>query len=124
MAIRRAFAIAATVAFSTLGSVMAAPQLMSTCAEDSPEKLGKPGCTVIATKELPEGLKAPVYWHIDRFPSVQQARAAAGAAGVGFEAYGTPWLVTIEAQTSNHHGGEHVAQVGPLPLPAASRYKL
>jgi len=29
--------------------------------------------------------------------------------------------MTIESQTSNHHGVRHVAQVGPLPLPRAAK---
>ena len=44
----------------------AAAQLMSTCAADSPERRGEIGCTVFATKPLPD-LKEPVFWHIDRF---------------------------------------------------------
>lgn len=29
--------------------------------------------------------------------------------------------MTIESQTSDHHGGTHVAHVGPLPLPRAPK---
>ena len=43
---------------------------------------------------------------------------------MAFEAAGTPWLMTIESQTSDHHGGRHVAQAGPLPLPRAPKYSM
>ena len=99
-------------------------QLMSTCAEDSPERRGGLGCSIVESKLLPADLQEPLFWHIDRFDSLQRARAAVNAASVAFEAAGTAWLMTIEARPSDHHGGTHVAQVGPLPLPKAPRYSL
>lgn len=102
----------------------ASAQLMSTCAENSPERQGEIGCTIIATKTLPDGLKAPVFWHIDRFQSLARARESEGAASVAFEAGGTAWLMTIESQTADHHGGRHEVQVGPLQLPQAAKYAM
>ena len=32
--------------------------------------------------------------------------------------------MTIERETTDHHGGQHVARVGPLPLPRATRYAM
>jgi quercetin dioxygenase-like cupin family protein len=32
--------------------------------------------------------------------------------------------MTVEHQTEEHHGGSHVASIGPLPLPAADRYTM
>jgi quercetin dioxygenase-like cupin family protein len=55
---------------------------------------------------------------------LERARTAVGPTSVAFEADGTSWLMTIESQTSDHHGGRHVAQVGPLPLPRAPRYAM
>jgi quercetin dioxygenase-like cupin family protein len=75
-------------------------------------------------KDLPADLKEPVYWHIDKFKSMERARAAAGPAGIAIEADGRAWLMTIEAQISDHHGGQHETEVGPLPLPQAARYGL
>jgi quercetin dioxygenase-like cupin family protein len=103
---------------------IAAAQLMSTCAPDSPERRGGIGCSIIESKPFPEGLRSPVFWHIDRFDSLDAARAAVGPAGIAFDAGGTSWLMTIESETSNHHGGRHVTHVGPLPLPKATRYAM
>jgi quercetin dioxygenase-like cupin family protein len=102
----------------------ASAQLMSTCVENSPERRGGIGCSIVESKVLPTGLKEPLFWHIDRFDSPERARTAVGPASIAFEAAGTSWLMTIESQTSDHHGGQHVAQVGPLPLPQAPKYSM
>jgi quercetin dioxygenase-like cupin family protein len=65
-----------------------------------------------------------VFWHIDRFDSLERARAAVGPASIAFGAAGTSWLMTIESDASDHHGGIHVAQVGPLALPRAAKYAM
>jgi quercetin dioxygenase-like cupin family protein len=114
----------AVVVLSVFIAKMAAAQLMTTCAEDSPERRGGLGCTIIVSTALPDGLKEPVFWHIDRFASLERARAAAGPASAAFDAGGTSWLMTIESQTADHHGGEHVVEVGPLPLPRSAKYRL
>jgi quercetin dioxygenase-like cupin family protein len=103
---------------------IAAAQLMSLCAPDSPERRGGIGCSIVESKVLPDGLKEPVLWHIDRFDSLERARAAVGPSSIALEAAGTSWLMTIESQTSDHHGGTHVAHVGPLPLPRAPKYAM
>ena len=94
-------------------------QLADNCAENSPERSGGIGCGIIGSKLLPESLDGPLFWHIDRFDSLPLARAAAGPAAIALEAAGVAWLMTIESRTAGHHGGVHVAEVGPLPLPDA-----
>jgi len=110
--------------FSMLTANRATAQLASTCVENSPERLGEVGCSIIENKPLPDGLKEPLFWHIDRFDSAERARTAVGPTSVAFDADGTSWLMTIESQTSDHHGGRHVAQAGPLPLPRAPKYSM
>jgi quercetin dioxygenase-like cupin family protein len=105
-------------------SAPAAAQLMSTCVENSPERRGEIGCSIIESKPLPEGLKPPLFWHIDRFDSLERARTAVGPTSIAFEAAGTAWLTTIEAESADHHGGRHVTTVGPLPLPQAQKYAM
>ena len=114
----------AVMLLSLLRANMVSAQLASTCVENSPERRGELGCSIIENKLLPGGLKEPLFWHIDRFDSQERARTAVGPASVAFEADGTSWLVTIESQTADHHGGRHVAQVGPLPLPRAPKYAM
>lgn len=94
------------------------------CTEDSPERRGEEGCTILANKPLVGSLAKPVYWHIDRFDSLEAAKKSAGPDGVAAEAHGSAWLMTVEAQTEEHHGGRHVAAIGPLAVPAAGRYSM
>lgn len=79
------------------------------------------GCTILATRPLAGPLTNPVYWHLDRFDSLEAAKKAAGPDGVAAEVHGAAWLTTVEAQTEGHHGGRHVAAIGPLVLPTAGR---
>ena len=44
---------------SLLTANMAAAQLMPTCVENSPERRGELGCSIIEKKLLPNGLKGP-----------------------------------------------------------------
>jgi quercetin dioxygenase-like cupin family protein len=114
----------ATILLSLLSANTAAAQMAANCVENSPERRGEVGCSIIENKPLPPSLKEPLFWHIDRFDSAELGRAAAGPSGVAFDADGTTWLMTIESQTSDHHGGHHVTQVGPLALPRVPRYSM
>jgi quercetin dioxygenase-like cupin family protein len=116
-------AVAVMVLFVQLADATTA-QLAPTCVENSPERRGDVGCSIVESKLLPDGLKEPLFWHIDQFDSAERARSAVGPASVAFEAAGASWLMTIESDTSDHHGGRHVTQVGPLPLPPAAKYRM
>src|SRR5687768_4199729 len=82
------------------------------CYEDSPERRGEEGCTILATQPIAGSIGRTVYWHIDRFESLDAARKEAGPSGVATEAHGGIWLMTVEGKTKNHHGGRHVALIG------------
>jgi quercetin dioxygenase-like cupin family protein len=99
-------------------------QPASPCVENSPERRGEVGCSIIENKSLPEGLQGPLFWHIDTFDSLELARTAVGPTATAFEAAGRSWLLTIESKTSDHHGGQHVTEVGPLPLAPAPKYSM
>jgi quercetin dioxygenase-like cupin family protein len=99
-------------------------QPASPCVENSPERRGEVGCSIIENKFLPEGLQGPLFWHIDSFDSLELARTAVGPTAIAFEAAGRSWLMTIESKTSDHHGGQHVTEVGPLPLSPAPKYSM
>jgi quercetin dioxygenase-like cupin family protein len=94
------------------------------CTEDSPERRGQEGCTILTSRTLVGSVKKALYWHIDRFESLDAAKKAAGPNGVAVEAHGSVWLMTVEPTTKRHHGGRHVAWVGPLALPAADSYTM
>ncbi|HEX7696152.1 MAG TPA: cupin domain-containing protein [Candidatus Acidoferrum sp.] len=94
------------------------------CVENSPERRGEIGCSIIENKPLAGNLKEPLFRHIDRFETGERARAAVGPASIAFEAHGAWWLMSIESQTESHHGGQHVTEVKLLPLPEAPKYSM
>jgi quercetin dioxygenase-like cupin family protein len=99
-------------------------QLEPSCIENSPERRGDIGCSLVENKPLPSGLEAPLLWHIDRFATEAEAKAAVGPTSVAFSAHGAAWLMTIEPAATDHHGGEHVAATALPPLPPAEKYAM
>jgi quercetin dioxygenase-like cupin family protein len=99
-------------------------QLEPACVENSPERRGGIGCSLVENKALPADLAGPLIWHIDRFPTEAAAKAAVGPRSIAFAAHGTSWLMTIERAATDHHGGQHVADA-PLPaLPPSEKYAM
>jgi quercetin dioxygenase-like cupin family protein len=94
------------------------------CTENSPERHGEEGCTILANRLLPEPLSKNVYWHLDRFDSLGAAMKAAGPNAVAAGAHGSFWLMTLEVKAEDHHGGHHVDWIGPLALPDSDRYTM
>jgi quercetin dioxygenase-like cupin family protein len=111
-------------ALGTLAFAAATERAPVKCVENSPERRGEEGCTILALRAVEGTLKDPVYWHLDNFDSLQAATSAAGPNGVAAEAHGLVWLMTLEAQTEVHHGGQHVSAIGPLAVPEAARYSM
>ena len=85
-------------------------------------------------KQLPAG---PLYWRVENFPSVEQAKAAAGPDGwnpntVSYEmttsliaeVAGKVWLMTLGPKGAATLGGTKVAEVGPVPPVTAPEYLL
>jgi quercetin dioxygenase-like cupin family protein len=94
------------------------------CVENSPERHGGLGCSILVDKPLNGPFTEPVYWHIDRFEALAGAEAVAGDAGIAVEAHGSAWLLTIESQTAEHRGGTHVAAVRITLPKGGTRYAL
>jgi len=85
-------------------------------------------------KQLPKG---PLYWRVERFPTLEQAKAAAskyrwnpdtvsydGWPSLAAEAAGKAWLFTLGPQGAATPGGTKVAEVGPVPPITAPEYLL
>jgi quercetin dioxygenase-like cupin family protein len=124
MSMRMRYSTVAALGLLILPAMPADAQLMSTCVEKPALQPGELGCSILQTKVLPDGLREPVFWHIDRFATEQSARSAVGGASVAFQDGGVWWLMTIESDTSDHREGQHVATARLSPWPAATRHSM
>jgi hypothetical protein len=119
--------IAFLCALSVLG--WAAPSM---AASDVPYVV-KP-VAEMKVKQLPSG---PLFWRIENFPSLDQAKAAAdayvwnpntvsyqGNPSLTAEIAGKAWLFTLGPQGGATPGGTKVAEIGPVPPISAPEYLL
>ena len=85
-------------------------------------------------KALPKG---PLYWRVESFPTLEQAKAAAspyrwnpdtvsydGLPSLTAEVAGKAWLFTLGPQGGATPGGTKMAEVGPVPPLSAPEYLL
>lgn len=85
-------------------------------------------------KQLPKGT---LYWRVENFPTLDQAKAAAGEyrwnpdtvsydglPSLSTEVAGKVWLFTLGPQGGATPGGTKVAEIGPVPPLSASEYLL
>ena len=85
-------------------------------------------------KQLPKG---PLYWRVENFPTLEQAKAAAskyrwnpdtvsydGSPSLTAEVAGKAWLFTLGQQGAATAGGTKVAEIGPVPPITAPEYLL
>ncbi len=93
------------------------------CVDVPPgEKRPEFGCFNVGTVTGLHFSQASVYWHLRAFPSRKAAEAAKSATGIVVEEDGRVWLSEFGARNSAPRGGESIAVVGPLQLPAAKSY--
>jgi quercetin dioxygenase-like cupin family protein len=71
---------------------------------------------------LPSLPPRPVAWHLDAYPSREDAEAAKGPNGTVVESLGQIWLFTIAEVGWRPTGGKRVAESGPLPIKAETSY--
>jgi hypothetical protein len=85
-------------------------------------------------KQLPQG---PLYWRVENFPTLEQAKAAAGryrwnpdtvsyegSPALAAEVAGKAWLFTLGAKGGATPGGTRVTEIGPVPPVSAPEYLL
>ena len=112
-------AFACVTVWPTVGGAQLVP-----CTPDSPERRGEPGCTIVSDKRLPGPLVAPVFWHIDEFPTLTDAQRVETPRSLAIVAHGSAWLYSLEVDTTNHRGGKHRAVVGPIPVRSNHLYAM
>ncbi|MEO8849391.1 MAG: cupin domain-containing protein [Casimicrobiaceae bacterium] len=91
----------------------------------------------VAQKKVQQLPSGPLYWRIESFPALADAKAAVGPDGwnpasVRYETTtsliaqvaGKVWVVTLGHQGDSTPGATKVAEVGPVPAITASEYLL
>ena len=93
------------------------------CVDVPPgEKRPEFGCFNVATVTGLHFSQASAYWHLRVFPSRKAAEAVKSATGIVVEEDGRVWLSEFGPRESAPRGGEPIAVIGPLQLPAAGSY--
>ena len=86
------------------------------------QRTAEVGCWIVIDDALGPLPRAPIFWHLDSFPTRAQAEAARGQRGTVVESLGRVWLFTIDVAGWRPAGGERVAEIGPLPVRAELAY--
>jgi len=85
------------------------------------ERTGHLGCWIVIDDPIGALPERP-YWHIDKYPSRAAADAAKGPGGTVVESLQQVWLFTIAEADWRSRSGDHVADIGPLPVREGTRY--
>jgi hypothetical protein len=83
---------------------------------------GEVGCWIIVDDSLGSLPSAPLFWHLDTFANRSAAEAAKSRRGTVVESLGKVWLFTIDERDWRPRTGEHVADIGPLPVRQGLQY--
>jgi len=116
---------------AVLAAALGAPS--SGLAEAGPKYVVRP----IAEKKIAELPEGPLYWRVETFPTLVEAKAAVGPDGwdpatVSYstktaliaEVAGKVYVATLGAKGASTPGGTRLAEIGPLPPLSASEYLL
>jgi quercetin dioxygenase-like cupin family protein len=86
------------------------------------ERTGELGCWIMTDQPLGQIGKAETFWHLDIYPTRADAERAKQSRSTVAESLGKVWLLSIEEKGWRPTGGEHVAEIGPLPIAATEPY--
>ncbi|MGZ9058299.1 MAG: hypothetical protein ACXW14_03530 [Burkholderiaceae bacterium] len=79
----------------------------------------------LAEKKLQALPSGPLFWQVETLPTLAQAQAAAGPAGLAVESAGKAWLFRLGSKGMGPtEKGKHMAEVGPIPAVAATEFLL
>jgi hypothetical protein len=78
----------------------------------------------LAEKKVTELPSGPLFWHVETFPTKEQAQTAAGPISLATEAEGKAWLFTLGPRGQSPAGGTKVAEIGPIARVTAKHYLL
>jgi len=121
---RSPFVIGITTALLTLATAAHGQQsVTATSCIPVSERAGRPfGCFVLAAQPVGPLEPQAAFWHLETFPTVGAAEKAKGARGTVLQAFDKVWLLTIAETGWRSAGGQHVAEIGPLPIAPRTAY--
>jgi quercetin dioxygenase-like cupin family protein len=85
------------------------------------ERKADVGCWIVVDDPIGPVPEQP-YWHIDRYPTRAAAEAAKEPAATVVESLQQVWLFTIADANWRSRSGDHVADIGPLPVRKGIQY--
>jgi quercetin dioxygenase-like cupin family protein len=106
----------AAIAATSLLAVTAAPALA--------QSQGKFVVTKLAEMPVPELPEGELYWHVETFASLEDAKAAGGDFSLATEFDDKAWLFTLADRKAGASGGTPVTSIGPVPRFDAPEYLL
>jgi quercetin dioxygenase-like cupin family protein len=88
--------------------------------------LAQPALTIkpLAQKKVAELPSGELFWRIESFERLDQAKAAAGPYALAAESVGKVWLFTLGSRGGATPGGAKVTEFGPVPRISAPEYLL
>lgn len=86
------------------------------------ERSSEVGCWIVAHVPVGQIAQSQIFWQLDTYPTPADAEAAKGPHSTVVEALGKVWLLSLEQAGWRPPGGEHVAEIGPLPVTAGEAY--
>jgi hypothetical protein len=78
----------------------------------------------VAEKKVAQLPPGPLFWRVENFGTIEQAKAAAGSLSLAVAAAGKAWLFTLGPSGGSTPGGSKVAEIGPVPRIKAPEYLL
>lgn len=78
----------------------------------------------VAEKKLEQLPAGPLFWRLENFPTLAQAKAAEGPASLAAEVADKVWLFTLGPKGGATPGATKVAEIGPVPPISAHEYLL
>jgi len=80
--------------------------------------------TPLAEKKVPDLPPGELFWRLENFASLEQAKAAAGQWSLAAASDGKAWLFTLGPSGGATPGGNKVTEFGPVPRITAPEYLL
>jgi hypothetical protein len=78
----------------------------------------------VAEKKLDRLPPGQLFWRIENYATLTEARAAEGPTGLAAEVAGRVWLFTLGPKGQSSPGGAKVDEIGPVSLIDATEYLL